>query len=56
MLQDEINLNRLLLICENKLQQSPIETWTDSDKRKFATVSKDEIESKYIYLYISLFL
>jgi hypothetical protein len=35
---DEINLHRLLLSCENKLKLQPIDVWTASEKRKFATV------------------
>ncbi|KAI9352374.1 vesicle transport protein [Pilaira anomala] len=37
---DEINLHRLLTSCENKLKQQPIDVWTASEKRKFATYVK----------------
>ncbi|GAA5804881.1 hypothetical protein HPULCUR_010390 [Helicostylum pulchrum] len=37
---DEINLHRLLTSCENKLKQQPIDIWTASEKRKFATYVK----------------
>lgn len=36
---DEINLHRLLLSCEDELKKQPIDVWSASDKRKFATVS-----------------
>lgn len=37
---DEINLHRLLISCENKLKEQPIDIWTASEKRKFATVRR----------------
>ncbi|KAL7332714.1 hypothetical protein PS15p_201727 [Mucor circinelloides] len=37
---DEINLHRLLISCENKLKEQPIDVWTASEKRKFATYVK----------------
>ncbi|KAL9558733.1 hypothetical protein MBANPS3_000780 [Mucor bainieri] len=38
--RDEINLHRLLISCENKLKEQPIDIWTASEKRKFATYVK----------------
>ncbi|KAI8642439.1 hypothetical protein BD408DRAFT_344310 [Parasitella parasitica] len=37
---DEINLLRLLISCENKLKEQPIDIWTASEKRKFSTYVK----------------
>ncbi|KAG1037519.1 hypothetical protein G6F46_000746 [Rhizopus delemar] len=37
---DEINLSRLLLNCERKLQSQPVDLWSASEKRKFATYIK----------------
>ncbi|KAI9485496.1 MAG: vesicle transport protein [Benjaminiella poitrasii] len=37
---EEINFHRLLLSCEHKLKQQPIDIWTPSEKRKFATYVK----------------
>ncbi|KAI8367696.1 vesicle transport protein [Radiomyces spectabilis] len=34
---DEINLQRLLFSCEEKLKNEKLETWTGSEKQKFAT-------------------
>ncbi|OAD03968.1 hypothetical protein MUCCIDRAFT_110847 [Mucor lusitanicus CBS 277.49] len=38
--RDEINLHRLLISCENKLKEQPMDVWTASEKRKFATYVK----------------
>jgi hypothetical protein len=38
---DEINLHRLLISCEDKLKVQPIDVWTATEKRKFATVNKN---------------
>ncbi|GAN05172.1 conserved hypothetical protein [Mucor ambiguus] len=35
--RDEINLHRLLISCESKLKEQPIDVWTASEKRKFTT-------------------
>lgn len=35
---DEINLQRLLTICENKLKNEEIDIWTGSEKQKFSSV------------------
>ncbi|KAI8997289.1 vesicle transport protein [Pilobolus umbonatus] len=37
---EEINLQRLLLSCENKLKEGPLDVWSPSEKRKFATYIK----------------
>ncbi|KAI8336611.1 hypothetical protein BC941DRAFT_427583 [Chlamydoabsidia padenii] len=34
---DEINLQRLLINCENKLKQEQVDLWTGSEKRKYAS-------------------
>lgn len=34
----EINLYSLLLCCQARLNTVPVETWTASEKRKFAAV------------------
>ncbi|KAI9307769.1 vesicle transport protein [Cunninghamella echinulata] len=34
---DEINLQRLLIICENKLKNEQVDIWTGSEKRKYAS-------------------
>ncbi|ORZ16942.1 hypothetical protein BCR42DRAFT_326621 [Absidia repens] len=34
---DEINLQRLLINCENKLKHEQVDLWTGSEKRKYAS-------------------
>ncbi|KAI7895270.1 vesicle transport protein [Mucor mucedo] len=36
----ELNLYKLMLCCESKLNSEPVETWTASEKRKFAAFVK----------------
>lgn len=43
---EEVNLFRLLLGCEAKLNSQPIDTWTASEKRKFAAVRKSSPPKK----------
>lgn len=37
---DEINLQRLLINCENKLNNEQVDLWTGSEKRKYASVTE----------------